>query len=819
MLTQYRLAPVRFTSFAMTMCFIALGCFDTAKAQSLTVSSTSLVFTAAQGGNPANTQTVSVGSTGGNLNYSLTFQPAASWLSAAASNLIGGGQFGSAPDTLIVQINSTPLASGSYSGTITLTPTNGSANATIAVSLTVTGSGTTTSFITASPSQLSFGYELHQTAPPSQSTQITSSGISVPLSFGTNYGNCSTSWFTATLSTNSTPATLNVSIGTAGLTAGTCTGNITLSSNTPTNGTTTTLVGVTLFVSTSALLNVSIPVGLQSLTLQQGGRPVQFGPTTGNALVLTSSDSATSLPFSLTTTSTNSWLSLSPSQGTTPASIDVQITPGTVLAVGNYNGSITITSPGLLNNSTTIPISLTITSQNSVTVSPSGTQNFTELQGGALPGSLTLTLTGAANQSAGFTTSVIQGSGGAWLQVSPQSGSLTGTPTTSTGTITLSVAANSLSQGTYSSQAVITFPQNPAIPQILISVSLTVQPPASQIVATPAAVSFSYQAGGAVPGAQSIAVTNPASGSIPFTVGSVSDSWFVVSPSSGTTPQTISVSVSPQSLLPGSYSGSFTLTSPGVASTTVTISLFISASSTPQPFIISNAASGVGSQLSPGEIITIKGSGLGPGNPVSFTLSSLLNQTLAGVQVTFNGFSGTLLYVSSTQINVTVPYEIGSSTTVTIVVSYQGVPSSPITQQTGATSLGLFTDNSTGSGQAAAVNQDYTYNTPATPAPQGSYISVYATGGGQTVPASTDGEVSPTTSLLPLLLQQSIAATIGGKPATIVFAGAAPGDVTGVIQFNIQVPTGVSGSALPIVILRNGNPALSSQATATVAVQ
>ncbi len=401
------------------MCFIALGRFDTAEAQSLTLSSTSLVFTAAQGGNPANTQTVSVGSTGGNLNYSLTFQPAGAWLSAAPSSF-GGGNSGTAPDTLTVQINSTSLANGSYSGTITLTPTNGSANAIIAVSLTVTGSGTTTSFITASPSQLSFGYELHQTAPPSQSTLITSSGISVPLSFGTNYGNCSTSWFTATLSTNSTPATLNVSIGTAGLTPGTCTGNITLSSNTPTNGTTTTLVGVTLFVSTSALLNVSIPTGLQSVTLQQGGRPIQFGPTTGNALVLTSSDSTTSLPFTLTTSATtNGWLSLSPSQGTTPASIDVQITPGTLLAVGTYNGSITITSSGLLGNATTIPITLTITSSSSITVSPSGTQNFTELQGGALPGPLTLTLTGAANQSAAFTTSVIQGSGGAWLQVSP----------------------------------------------------------------------------------------------------------------------------------------------------------------------------------------------------------------------------------------------------------------------------------------------------------------------------------------------------------------------------------------------------------------
>jgi uncharacterized protein (TIGR03437 family) len=411
---------------------------------------------------------------------------------------------------------------------------------------------------------------------------------------------------------------------------------------------------------------------------------------------------------------------------------------------------------------------------------------------------------------------VIQGSGGSWLQVTPTNGALVGTPTTSSASVTLSVAANALTQGTYSSQAVITF-QSSSIPQIIIPVSLTVGAPASQIVATPAAVTFSYQAGGAAPSSQSVALTDPAGGLI-YTA-SVSDNWFSITPSSGTVPGNILVSVTPQNLQPGSYNGSFTLSASGVASLTVPVALFVSASTTPQPFIISNAASGVGSQLSPGEIITIKGSGLGPGTPVSFTVASLPNPTLSGVQVTFNGYSGTLLYVSSTQINVTVPYEIAGSTSASIVVTYQGVPSSPITQQITEASLGLFTDNATGTGQAAVINQNYTYNTTTTPAPQGSYISVYATGGGQTTPASTDGEVTPTLGLLPLVLQQYVSATIGGKPAQVVFAGSAPGDVTGVIQLNIQVPTGVTGTALPLVVSISGPASTQSQSGATVSVQ
>jgi uncharacterized protein (TIGR03437 family) len=262
------------------------------------------------------------------------------------------------------------------------------------------------------------------------------------------------------------------------------------------------------------------------------------------------------------------------------------------------------------------------------------------------------------------------------------------------------------------------------------------------------------------------------------------------------------------------YNGSFTLTSTvtAVPSLTIPVSLFVSASSTPQPFLIGNNSSGVGGQISPGEIIYIKGSGLGP-SPGQTGLST----TLGGVQVAFNGIAGTLLYVSPTQIDAIVPYEVAGQTDVGIVLTY-GSPAAPITVSVVAASLGISTISQTGSGQAAALNLSgpNPYNTASTPALEGTYISVYGTGGGQTTPLSTDGEISPTTSLLPLVLSPYVTATIGGKAATVQFAGAAPGEITGVVQFNILVPTGVSGPALPLLITING---VQSQAGVTVAVQ
>ena len=91
--------------------------------------------------------------------------------------------------------------------------------------------------------------------------------------------------------------------------------------------------------------------------------------------------------------------------------------------------------------------------------------------------------------------------------------------------------------------------------------------------------------------------------------------------------------------------------------------------------------------------------------------------------MTFSGFPGTLLYVSSSQINVTVPYEVAGMPSTLVVVNYNGGSSSGVTQPVGAASLGLFTADSTGSGQASVLNQNYTVNSPTNPASQASHIS------------------------------------------------------------------------------------------------
>jgi len=58
-----------------------------------------------------------------------------------------------------------------------------------------------------------------------------------------------------------------------------------------------------------------------------------------------------------------------------------------------------------------------------------------------------------------------------------------------------------------------------------------------------------------------------------------------------------------------------------------------------------------------------------------------------------------------------------------------------------------------------------------------------------------------------------VTAMIGGKPATVTFAGAAPGEITGVIQINIIVPTGLTPGNQTLVITING---VETQANVTI---
>jgi len=234
---------------------------------------------------------------------------------------------------------------------------------------------------------------------------------------------------------------------------------------------------------------------------------------------------------------------------------------------------------------------------------------------------------------------------------------------------------------------------------------------------------------------------------------------------------------------------------------------------------VTNGASNLAGPIAPGEIVVLKGAGLGPAQLVQYQLNSsgLFDTQVAGTQVLFNGTPGPMIYTSANQVAAIVPYSV-SGGTAQVTVTYQSQSSTAISAPIAPSAPGVFTLDSTGIAAGAVLNQDYSVNTAANPAKVGSYISIYATGEGQTTPAGVDGKLAPSTvPPYPPQPNLPVTVTIGGKNVTPIYAGGAPGEVAGLMQVNVQIPSGIqTGSAIPVTV-QVGNA--SSQAGVTIAVQ
>ena len=219
--------------------------------------------------------------------------------------------------------------------------------------------------------------------------------------------------------------------------------------------------------------------------------------------------------------------------------------------------------------------------------------------------------------------------------------------------------------------------------------------------------------------------------------------------------------------------------------------------------------------------MTFKGSGIGPTQAVSALPDSdgFYPTQLSGTSVRFNGVAAPLLYTSATQVSAVVPYGV-TGPLAQVTVTYQDQTSVPATIQIFAAAPGLFTADGTGSGQAAAINQDGTVNNAFHPAAIGSVISLYATGGGQTSPAGVDGQVSTSPLAAQLLpVQVYIGQRLILSAAQLEYAGPAPSEIAGLMQVNVPLPAGLkTGSTVPVSIIV-GTAGAGSQSNVTIAMR
>jgi uncharacterized protein (TIGR03437 family) len=229
---------------------------------------------------------------------------------------------------------------------------------------------------------------------------------------------------------------------------------------------------------------------------------------------------------------------------------------------------------------------------------------------------------------------------------------------------------------------------------------------------------------------------------------------------------------------------------------------------------VENVASYANGSISPGEMVVIFGTGMGPSNLVGLQLDQQgrVASVLSQVQVLFDGNPAPLIYVSAQQVSAMAPYGLTGKSSTQIQVTYQGIASDPFQKAIAASAPGIFTSDASGKGQAAMTNADGSYNTPLNPAIPGSYVTFYLTGEGQTNPPGSDGNLAVSTANVAL----PVTVLIAGRTAQLLYAGSAPGNVNGFAQVNAVIPADMPyGGNLPLVVQIGG---VSSQIGVTLAV-
>ncbi len=434
--------------------------------------------------------------------------------------------------------------------------------------------------------------------PPSQNVSVVSTGTPLTWTATPSVG-----WLNAT-ATAGTPGTVTVSLNTAAMnlvpSATPYTANVVVacSNATPCPNSPQT-ISVSLVVSVVPP-QLSVPTNLisfntpasnpqlqsQGLTVQNiGGGSIGIGGGHDAPSCAASWCTVTNVPNAVAAGS--------------PATLSVNADP-TGLAAGFYRTAVSLkTSAG----TASVPVTLFIATENSMTLQPAGTvfQSDFGSSGDTIPagGQNSFLVDVVGNNTVNWTASVLPGA--SWLSLGTASGTST---STQPGTVSFSINKNNLPSGSYYGTIQVNAPGLVDTP-LNFEVVLNVSPVNVLMAPAPSPAGLLYlSAAGTQPPAQTVQVMNNQSGSATLSVAasaSNNGTWLTATgpagPVASGTMAPVLVSVNPSNLNAGTYYGSVTLSWVGSAlESTVNVTLLVPLASQAvqqdRPDAVSSAAPG-----------------------------------------------------------------------------------------------------------------------------------------------------------------------------------------------------------------------------------
>jgi uncharacterized protein (TIGR03437 family) len=187
---------------------------------------------------------------------------------------------------------------------------------------------------------------------------------------------------------------------------------------------------------------------------------------------------------------------------------------------------------------------------------------------------------------------------------------------------------------------------------------------------------------------------------------------------------------------------------------------------------------------------------------------------LAGLSLKFaDGFPVPLLFVSATQVNIQVPWELTGETAALLTALIGGLASAGQNVNLAPFAPGIFAVNGQGYGQGTILDASYRLVDATNPTTPGAIVQIYCTGLGAVTNQPATGAPAPNDPLAMTINLPRV--MIGNAPAEVQFSGLAPG-YAGLYQVNAEVPAEAARGVAVSVTILVGEVASN---TVTIAVQ
>jgi uncharacterized protein (TIGR03437 family) len=203
-------------------------------------------------------------------------------------------------------------------------------------------------------------------------------------------------------------------------------------------------------------------------------------------------------------------------------------------------------------------------------------------------------------------------------------------------------------------------------------------------------------------------------------------------------------------------------------------------------------------------LMSVYGTALAPDGTSNLASTLPLPLNLSGVSATVNGQPAPMDFASPGQINIQVPYEVSAGTAILGVNNNGQVAAFPF--EVAFAAPGIFT------GTGGALN-------PTSTGKPGDILLAFITGAGDVSPGIPTGQTPSAGTPAPDLptTLAPVTVTVGGLPASVKFAGVAPG-LVGVVQINFQIPANTALGTQDVVVAVGGIAAPPANITVTAAV-